>query len=148
MRTLADQRETLDIIRRLHTVRPDTAARWGRMTAHQMVCHVADSLLMALDERPVRAVRPRTIIRWVALYLPVPWPAGLPTAREIDQEFEGTRPADFVSDVRHVESLLRRITDQQASTCPTHPVFGTMSRAAWLRWGYLHIDHHLRQFGA
>jgi hypothetical protein len=30
----------------------------------------------------------------------------------------------------------------------THPLLGTMSNAAWLRWGYLHVDHHLRQFGA
>jgi hypothetical protein len=26
-------------------------------------------------------------------------------------------------------------------------VFGRMSQAAWLRWAYLHMDHHLRQFG-
>jgi hypothetical protein len=30
---------------------------------------------------------------------------------------------------------------------PAHPIFGPMSEAAWLRWGYLHADHHLRQFG-
>ena len=29
-----------------------------------------------------------------------------------------------------------------------HPTLGPMSRAQWLRWGYLHADHHLRQFGA
>jgi hypothetical protein len=29
-----------------------------------------------------------------------------------------------------------------------HPIFGRMSEAAWLRWGWLHADHHLRQFGA
>jgi hypothetical protein len=29
-----------------------------------------------------------------------------------------------------------------------HPLFGRMSDADWLRWAYLHADHHLRQFGA
>jgi hypothetical protein len=29
-----------------------------------------------------------------------------------------------------------------------HPMFGSMKRADWLRWGYLHADHHLRQFSA
>jgi hypothetical protein len=29
-----------------------------------------------------------------------------------------------------------------------HPVFGPMTRVDWLRWGYLHVDHHLRQFSA
>jgi hypothetical protein len=28
-----------------------------------------------------------------------------------------------------------------------HPIFGRITRAEWLRWGYLHADHHLRQFG-
>jgi len=28
------------------------------------------------------------------------------------------------------------------------PIFGDMSEAEWMRWGYLHCDHHLRQFGA
>ena len=28
-----------------------------------------------------------------------------------------------------------------------HAMFGTMSPEDWMRWGYLHTDHHLRQFG-
>jgi len=30
----------------------------------------------------------------------------------------------------------------------THPIFGQMTEKEWMRWGYLHSDHHLRQFGA
>ena len=29
-----------------------------------------------------------------------------------------------------------------------HPAFGAMRRDEWLLWGYGHVDHHLRQFGA
>lgn len=28
-----------------------------------------------------------------------------------------------------------------------HAIFGKLSEAEWLRWGYLHMDHYLRQFG-
>ena len=28
-----------------------------------------------------------------------------------------------------------------------HAFFGEMSERDWMRWGYLHTDHHLRQFG-
>lgn len=28
-----------------------------------------------------------------------------------------------------------------------HPIFGEMTEAEWMRWGYLHCNHHLRQFG-
>ena len=27
-----------------------------------------------------------------------------------------------------------------------HPFFRSMQHADWMRWGYLHADHHLRQF--
>jgi hypothetical protein len=28
-----------------------------------------------------------------------------------------------------------------------HPMSKEMSERDWMRWGYLHTDHHLRQFG-
>ena len=151
MRTLARAADLADIIRRLQTVRSGAAAKWGRMSAHQMVCHLADSMRMALNKRPTStATGPlqQTLIKWIALYGPLPWPAGIQTRPETDQEAGGTRPLNFDADMENLESLLRSMTDEQMPTCPTHPIFGPMSRPAWLRWAYLHADHHLRQFGA
>lgn len=28
-----------------------------------------------------------------------------------------------------------------------HPLFGSLNRREWMRRGWLHNDHHLRQFG-
>lgn len=36
---------------RLTGLQPDTEARWGRVSAHQAVCHLADALSMVLGER-------------------------------------------------------------------------------------------------
>jgi hypothetical protein len=56
---------------------------------------------------------------------------------------------DFAADVAQLADLVELVTDRTGSLdWPRHPVFGKMSEAAWLRWGYLHMDHHLRQFGA
>jgi hypothetical protein len=56
---------------------------------------------------------------------------------------------DFAADVAQLEALLESaVTRIGTADCPAHPIFGRMSEAAWLRWGYLHVDHHLRQFGA
>jgi hypothetical protein len=61
----------------------------------------------------------------------------------------GTRPVDFAADLAEVEALLEVVTAPGRSLDrPPHPVFGPMSEAEWLRLGYLHTDHHLRQFGA
>ena len=152
MKTLAREHDKAEIVGRLRRVRPESVRRWGRMSAHQMVCHVADAFRMALGQKPVSpATGPlqRTIVKWIALYVPLPWPAGILTRPEIDQVLAGTKPVDFTADVAQLEALLELITAQTRSfDWQLHPIFGRMSDAAWLRWGYLHLDHHLRQFGA
>ena len=150
MKTLARPRDKAEILGRLRTIRPESVRRWGRMSAHQMVCHLADSFRMALGKPMKRTggVYQRTVVKWIALYSPVPWPPGLVTSPEIDQEGAGTPPADFAEDVAQVEALLERVAAPTPALAQRHPVFGAMSDAAWLRWGYLHTSHHLRQFGA
>lgn len=152
MKTLARERDKAEILGRLKALRPDSARRWGRMSVHQMVCHLIDAFRMGIGEQQVSHVAgplQRTMVKWVALYLPMSWPAGIRTRPEIDQELGGTKPVDFMADVARLEELLEVVTAQPRSfEWQLHPVFGDMSEAAWLRWGYLHMDHHLRQFGA
>jgi uncharacterized protein DUF1569 len=152
VKTLARPHDKAEVLHRLRSVRPESVRRWGRMSAHQMVCHLSDSLRMGTGQKTVtHATGPlqRTLIKWTVLYLPLPWPAGILTSPEIDQELGGTRPVDFAADIQHLEALLELVTAQTRSIdWQVHPIFGRMSDAAWLRWGYLHLDHHLRQFGA
>jgi hypothetical protein len=151
VKTLAHPRDKAEVLDRLREVRPESERRWGRMTAHQMVCHLCDGFRMGMGEKPVSdATGPlqRTIVKWVALHAPVRWPAGILTRPEIDQECGGTRPADFAADVAQLEALVDLVTaPSKRFDWPRHPIFGRMSEADWLRWGYLHMDHHLRQFG-
>ena len=151
MRTLARQRDKEELIGRLRALRPDSVRRWGRMSVHQMVCHVCDGFRMGTGEKPVRSVTSpfrRTMLKWFALYAPVPWPRGIPTRPEIDQARLGTTPVEFAADVAQLEVLLDQVTAQPRNfDWHDHPLLGSMSEAAWLRWGYLHVDHHLRQFG-
>jgi hypothetical protein len=151
MKTLARPRDQAEILQRLRAVRPESVRRWGRMSAHQMVCHLSDSFRMVSEQKPVsHATGPlqRTIVKWIALYLPLPWPAGIVTVPEVDQELGGTKPADFAADVAELEALLNLVTTREGIfDRQFHPIFGPMSEAAWLRWAYLHMDHHLRQFG-
>jgi hypothetical protein len=152
MKSLARPADKEEILRRLLVVRPESARRWGRMSAHQMVCHLADAYRMATREKDVSgmpSLLERTVVKWYALYLPLPWPAGIDTRPEIDQECGGTSPLDFAVDVACVQALVERLTASTAGLeWPSHPIFGRLSARAWLRWGYLHADHHLRQFGA
>jgi len=156
MKSFADPACRTEVLDRLRTVRADSPRRWGRMTAHQMICHCADACRMACAEvTPVEISGPvqRTLIKWIALYAPMRWPAGrIDTVVEMDQlgdRFSGAAPRDFAADVAALESLLSRVAEQAGGgRWPRHPIFGRLSEREWLRWAYLHMDHHLRQFGA
>jgi hypothetical protein len=151
MKTLARPRDKAEVLGRLRRLRPESGRRWGRMSAHRMVCHLADSFRIVVAGRPVsEASGPLrwAVVRWIALDLPLRWPSGIPTRPEIDPEREGTRPDDFTGDVARLEDLLEQFTaPTRQLDGRSHPTFGRLSDAAWLRWGYRHMDHHLRQFG-
>ena len=86
MKTLDCPGDQAEIVARLRQVRPDSPRRWGRMSAPQMVCHLADAFRMALGDRPVAGtarLRDRTVIKWIALYVPAPWPPGIISAHDI-----------------------------------------------------------------
>lgn len=152
MRTLARDRDTAEILLRLRALRHDSHRRWGRMTAHQMVCHLSDGYRLLTGERTTRLAAtplPRFMMRWIALRAPVRWPAGIRTTPDLDQDAGGTKPATFDADVSDLERLLKEIASDRRGRLGghLHPIFGRMSESAWLRWAYLHADHHLRQFG-
>ena len=153
MKTLARPRDKDAILRRLGALRTESVRRWGRMSAPQMVCHLSDNFRMAMGRMPVShatGLWQRTIVKWIALYLPLRWPGGrILTRPEIDQEVGGTKPGDFAADVAELQALMELFAAPPRSfDWQPHPIFGRMSESAWLRWGYLHMDHHLRQFGA
>ena len=121
------------------------------MSAHQMICHLADAFRMATGAKvvsPASGPLQRSVVKWIALYVPLAWPGGIPTRPEADQMIGGTKPLEFARDVAQVETLLAEVAARHPGSWPVHPIFGPMSHGAWLRWAYLHTDHHLRQFGA
>jgi hypothetical protein len=151
MKTLARSQDKDAILRRLRTVRADSTRRWGKMTAHQMICHLGDACRMGSGDMRVSdasGLAQRTFVKWIALYTPLTWPPGIPTRPEIDRAIIGAASTDFAADLALTVSLVEAFAARAGTRdWPAHPIFGRMSEAAWMRWGYLHVDHHLRQFG-
>jgi hypothetical protein len=150
MPRILDASSAQELAARLSRLTAETPRRWGTMTAHEMLCHLADSFRGVMGERAV-SVAPaspakRRLMRFVALHVPLPWARGIPTRPEVDPKRSGTRPTAFESDRQEVIALLRKFASP-AARYQQHPMFGAMSRDDWMIWGYRHMDHHLRQFG-
>src|SRR3954449_11765061 len=150
MKTLSNSDDQQEIFSRLAQLSLEDQAQWGHMSAHQMLCHLRDSYCVALGEKttsPATGFLQRTLAKWVALWIPVRWMKGFPTRPELEQGKGGSLPTEFTCDLNGLEVVLSRFCDGLREPGAPHPVFGPMRAREWLRWGYLHADHHLRQFG-
>lgn len=152
MKTIDQPSVNQEIVDRISHLRPDLKRRWGKMNARQMVAHLNDSFISVMGEKHVPIdpnFRWRGVVKWCALYLPTPWPPGVPTRPELDQELNGTAPGIFEVDCQALVALIGRFTQRPREfEFRPHPMFLELTEWQWMRWGWLHTDHHLRQFGA
>lgn len=150
MKTLADPAVLAELEARLATLTAGDRGLWGTMTVGQMICHLRDSYEIPLATRTVAPIQmptlQRKLMKRLGLYAPFKWPPGVKTVPEVEQGVGGTPPAEFESDRAALLSILRQFAAAPIAKVP-HAIFGSMTRADWMRWGYLHPDHHLRQFG-
>lgn len=152
MKTIADPATLESLVARLLALQPDAERRWGSLTAGEMLCHLGDCHESALEppnaSETASEIRSRPILKWVILYIPLPWPKNAQTDPSVDPKRDGTRPSDFEADRERAIRSLRKVAEASGDELPpVHFVFGPMSARDWHRNVYLNVDHHLRQFG-
>src|SRR6185436_12432497 len=100
-RSLKEAAHIQELVGRIGTLTPASQRQWGAMTVNEMLCHLSDSFLAVLGERPASSVETllsRTVVKWIALHTALPWPKGVPTMPEVNPKLKGTRPAEFERD--------------------------------------------------
>jgi hypothetical protein len=112
-----------EIHHRVGRLTPDRKGEWGRMSASQMVCHLGESLKMALGELPV-APKSSPLryppLKQFIVYL-APFPKNVPTAPEL----LARTPSDWTGDVTALLGLVDCVVARgRSATWERHPVFG------------------------
>src|SRR5215217_3924742 len=109
MPTLLNETDRTNLVGRLRQLTPEQPAKWGRLDAPRMLCHVADQFRVALGEIPSAFIGnplTRTLLKWLVVYAPVTPPPG---KIETAPEMLTTRPASWADDLRATETLLERV---------------------------------------
>jgi hypothetical protein len=131
---------------RLHALSPDSARRWGTLTPHAAVVHLADSLRMALGEiteAPIPGVLRHPPVKWLAINV-LPMPKGV----QGPQGYFTTAPTEYEADRAELERLIDLCARRPADApWGENPFFGRLTKKQWGALAYKHVDHHLRQFG-
>jgi hypothetical protein len=150
MKGLHQSEVRAEILARLEKLHPGSPRQFGKMNPHQAICHLTDSFKAVAGQRtmslPPMAAWQSAVLKWAALYLPIKWTTGIKTAPENDQQQQGSAPKDWNSDKAELLEWLEKFSSGKMAFV-VHPLMGNLSAEEWQRWGYLHCDHHLRQFG-
>ena len=92
----------------------------------------------------------RTILKWLVLS-GVPAPKGkVETFPELDYaKGGGTPPAELAEDLDALRGSVERFVERASTGEPfvTSPAFGKLSPRSYGRLMYVHMHHHLKQFG-
>jgi len=135
----------------LVALRDDTPPRWGRMTAQQMIEHLAWGFELSTGRAEVECPIPEAKRERMKAFLydnrPSPHdfvnPAlagGLPPLR-----YAGLAEAKAALRVE-VDRFLDHVRANPGAA-HTHPVFGPIGVEEWSRTHFKHAHHHLLQFG-
>jgi hypothetical protein len=126
-KTLGNPVDRGEIRSRLTRLSPEDQARWGRMSVHQMICHVNDAYKHPLGEKTASLATglvQRTLLKWAALRAPIQWAKGYSTRPEMEQGKGGSVPVTFAIDHASLLSTFDRFCSTLPMPIAPHPIFG------------------------
>ena len=148
MKNLGERSCVEEIRGRLLTLRDDDTGRWGVLNVVEMICHVREAYRVAgtvPNVTLIPAPAPPKVMKFLALRVPMKWPKTIQTVPDLKREAMPA-PGEFEAEKARLVEEFDAFVEAAAGRF-SHPIFGTMTAWDWQRWGYLHADHHLRQFG-
>ena len=144
------QAATLEEVKeRMARLRPESDRLWGKMTAAQMLAHCAATMEMAVGI----ALPPRRFLG--RLFGPIAKKAILADGKPFRRNSQSDKSL-IIQDDREFDVERQRLCGlmerfqaggQQACTRHPHSFFGRLTPAEWASFMYVHLDHHLQQFG-
>jgi hypothetical protein len=136
-----------ELYSRIDSLTKDHKPKFGKMNAHQMICHVTDQLRIALGTKTDvehGGMDPDEVVRRSLAGEFVPTPKGMGQV-----EGDGTIPKDFENDREQLKSHLKSLIDwDEEEGLFAHPYLGKLDKKGWMRVTRFHLNHHLKQFGA
>lgn len=147
MPSLFDKKIQDEMLARVEKLNSNSQRKWGKMSVSQMLKHMNVAFAVPINKIQVPKDKlylfsANPFARWMMIKAMTKWPKNLVTAESFkvkdDPDFEPTKK-EFLETIH--EFLNATNFDGR------HPVFGVMSKELWGDAMYIHLNHHLEQFG-
>ena len=148
MKSLFDQATAEELKLRMTKLTPQSERLWGKMSAAQMLAHCSAAMEVSVGDRVLRQV---LLGRLFGKRVKDRLLGGEPMRRNMptDKSYVVEDDRNLDAERQRLSQLIGRFQAGGPQGCTKHPhsFFGKMTPEEWSGLNYLHLDHHLRQFG-
>jgi hypothetical protein len=126
-----------------------SAALWGSMTVTEMLHHCNKATEAILSSKPTErnSTAKQKLLKFLFLYIFKKFPKNANAPERFNVKKRQLQTQDFETELKEFSSLITQFTQHKQPINATHPVFGNLNTREWGRFTFMHLDHHLRQFG-
>jgi len=148
MKSLFNQATVDELKQRIASLQPDTPRLWGKMNVAQMLAHCSVGMEISLGDKSTPQVLLGKIFgKWAkaGFFRNGSMRKNTPTA----PIYVVANPGEFAQERDRLSDLIQRFQASGPAGCTTgpHAFFGKLQAHEWAILNYVHVDHHLKQFG-
>jgi len=149
MEDIFNTQDNQSIVERLNKLTPESQALWGKMTVAQMLVHCQKPIDVLTGRLQLKSGLLGFLFGKMAKnnFLKM---RGFGKNAPTHPKFKITDNPDFQSEKELLVSMVEALGSLGTASIAIdrHPFFGPMTNEEWGSLMYLHLDHHLKQFGA
>jgi hypothetical protein len=149
MKNIFDQSVSNEVIARINTLTPTTPAKWGKMSAPQMLAHCNVTYELVYDNiHPAPSFFMKFIMKTMVKKTVVN-EAPYPKNGRTGDMFIITGDKDFSAEKTRLINYITKAQQDGAAFFEGKESdgFGKLTAQEWNNLFYKHLDHHLTQFG-
>jgi hypothetical protein len=148
MEDIFNQQDNQNIVERLNKLTPESQPLWGKMTVSQMLVHCQKPIDVLTGKLQLKGGLLGFLFGKMAKknFLKM---RGFGKNSPTHPKFKINETPDFTAEKNLLITMVETLgkLGKDSIGIDRHPFFGAMTEEEWGSLMYLHLDHHLKQFG-
>lgn len=149
MKTILNKAGADDLISRASSLHPTSQPLWGSMTVKEMLhhCNRATQSILEVKAPPKKSTFKQQALKFLFFNVVKKLPKNATAPKKFNVKLSQLVPGEFENEQKEFLDLIERFTKHKDDISLSHPRFGALSTRDWGKFVWMHLDHHLRQFG-
>ena len=149
MKTILNADGANDLTKRVNALHPTSQSLWGSMSVTEMLhhCNRATQSILEGKAPPKQSTFKQQVLKFMFLNVIKKLPKNATAPKRFNVKLSQLVPAEFEIERNEFLDLIDRFTKHKDEITLSHPRFGALKTKEWGKFVWMHLDHHLRQFG-